>query len=154
MKENLFFENAKIISDKFGTEPLLYGSVGLEYLTGENLASDDIDILVPEIFIKERWNEFKSFLENHGYVLFDENEHTFEKGGVYYSYAKIDDIFDFSGIEISEIETCEKNGVCFKILSLEQYLKVYCASSKDGYRINTRKKKDFEKIEFIKEHIK
>ena len=154
MKENLFFENAKIISDKFGIEPLLYGSVGLEYLTKENLGSDDIDILIPEIFIKERWDEFKNFLENCGYVLFDENEHTFEKGGVYYSYAKIDDLFDFAGIKISEIETLEENGVCFKILSLEQYLKVYLASEKDGYRINTRKKKDFEKIEFIKEHIK
>ena len=154
MKENLFFENAKIISDKFGIEPLLYGSVGLEYLTKENLGSDDIDILIPEIFIKERWDEFKNFLENCGYALFDENEHTFEKGGVYYSYAKIDDLFDFAGIKISEIETLEENGACFKILSLEQYLKVYLASAKDGYRINTRKKKDFEKIEFIKEHIK
>ena len=154
MKEILFFENAKKLSEEFEIVPLLYGSVGLEYLTKENLGSDDIDVLVPEIFIKERWSEFKTFLENFGYVLFDENEHTFEKNGVYYSYAKIDDLCDFAGIEISDIETREKNGVCFKILSLEQYLKVYLASAKDGYRINTRKKKDFEKIEFIKEHIK
>ena len=154
MKEILFFENAKKLSEEFEIVPLLYGSVGLEYLTKENLGSDDIDVLVPEIFIKERWNEFKTFLENFGYVLFDEKEHTFEKNGVYYSYAKIDDLCDFAGIEISDIETREKNGVCFKILSLEQYLKVYLASAKDGYRINTRKKKDFEKIEFIKEHIK
>ena len=89
-----------------------------------------------------------------GDVFSDEKEHTFEKNGVYYSYAKIDDLCDFAGIEILDIETREKNGVCFKILSLEQYLKVYLASAKDGYRINTRKKKDFEKIEFIKEHIK
>ena len=154
MKVNLFFENAKTISEKFGTVPLLYGSVGLEYLTGENLGSDDIDILIPEIFVKERWNEFKSFLENCGYKLADESEHTFEKDGVFYSYAKIDDLFDFAGIEISDIETVRTDKVCFKILSLEQYLKVYLASAKDGYRINTRKKKDFEKIEFIKEHIK
>ena len=153
MKEILFFENAKKLSEEFEIVPLLYGSVGLEYLTKENLGSDDIDVLVPEIFIKERWNEFKTFLENFGYVLFDEKEHTFEKNGVYYSYAKIDDLCDFAGIEISDIETREKNGVCFKILSLEQYLKVYLASAKDGYRINTRKKKDFQKIEFITEHI-
>ena len=62
MKEILFFENAKKLSEEFEIVPLLYGSVGLEYLTKENLGSDDIDVLVPEIFIKERWNEFKTFL--------------------------------------------------------------------------------------------
>ena len=154
MKIDLFFENAKILFDEFEIEPLLYGSVGLEYLTGENLGSDDIDILIPGIFIKEKWNEFRTFLEKCGYELADENEHTFQKDGNFYSYARIEELFDFAGIEISDIEVRTENGVFFKILSLEQYLKVYQASAKDGYRINTRKKKDFEKIEFIKEHIK
>ncbi len=47
-----------------------------------------------------------------------------------------------------------ENGVAFKKLSLEQYLKVYTASSKDGYRVNVRQKKDNEKLAFIKDRLK
>ena len=43
-KFNLFLENARFLSDKFGIVPLLYGSLGLEYLTGDDLGADDIDI--------------------------------------------------------------------------------------------------------------
>jgi len=35
-------------------------------------------------------------------------------------------------------------------LSLEQYLKVYTASSKDGYRMNVKNKQDTEKIGLIR----
>ena len=39
-------------------------------------------------------------------------------------------------------------------MSLQQYLKVYTQSSKDGYRINTRGKKDNDKINFIENLLK
>ena len=57
----------------------MYGSLGLEYITGESLNVDDIDILIPGVFVNERWNEFKSVLLDEGYTLFDEHEHTFQK---------------------------------------------------------------------------
>ena len=145
MKILLFFENAKLLFEKFTITPLLYGSLGLEYLTGENLGADDIDILIPEIFLSERWSEFKSFLTDNGYVLTDEKEHTFEKDNIYYSYASIEELETFAGINTTDITGQKSEGVNFKLLSLEQYLTVYTASSKDGYRINIRKKKDNEK---------
>ena len=43
----------------------------------------------------------------------------------------------------------EVDGVRFMLLSLEQYLAVYKQSSKDGYRVNVRQKKDADKIKFI-----
>lgn len=153
MKKTLFFENTKLLYDKFGIIPLIYGSLGLEYITDENLNSDDIDILIPEVFISDRWNEFKSVLENEGYILFDEHEHTFQKNGIHYSYASIEELKSFAAIDLSEIEQRHLNGFRFRILSLEQYLRVYTASSKDGYRINVRKKKDEDKILFIKKHL-
>ena len=58
-----FLENARFLSDKLGIVPLLCGSLGLEYLTGDDLGADDIDILVPRVFITERWHEFKELLE-------------------------------------------------------------------------------------------
>ena len=152
-KINLFLENARLLSDKFGVVPLLYGSLGLEYLTRDVLGVDDIDILVPRVFITDRWNEFKAILEVQGYVLTDAHEHTFVRDGVAYSYADIEDLESFAGIRAEDIETREVNGVRFLLLSLEQYLTVYKQSSMDGYRVNVRQKKDAEKIRFIESKL-
>ena len=152
-KFNLFLENARLLSDKFDIVPLLYGSLGLEYLTGEALGSDDIDILVPRAFITERWHEFKEVLEEHGYVLVDEHEHTFARDGVAYSYDDIEDLESFAGINTESIEMHEVDGIRFLLLSLEQYLAVYKQSSKDGYRVNVRQKKDADKIRFIESKL-
>ena len=152
-KFNLFRENARFLSDNFYIVPLLYGSLGLEYLTGDVLDADDIDILVPRVFIKERWHEFKSLLEAQGYVLVDEHEHTFVRDGVAYSYADIEDLEAFAGINTKDIEIHEVDGVRFLLLSLEQYLAVYKQSSKDGYRVNVRQKKDADKIGFIESKL-
>ena len=152
-KFNLFLENARLLSDMFDIVPLLYGSLGLEYLTGEALGVDDIDILVPRVFITDRWHEFKALLEAHGYVLTDEQEHTFVRGGVAYSYADIEDLVSFVGIRMKDIEMREADGVRLLLLSLEQYLAVYKQSSKDGYRVNVRQKKDADKIKFIESKL-
>jgi phosphoribosylanthranilate isomerase len=154
MKKDMFFENARELYDRFGIIPLMYGSLGLEFITNENLNSDDIDILIPEVFTEDGWEEFKSFLISEGYVLIDEHEHTFQKDDTLFSYASIEELKSFARIELYDIEQHLINGVQFRVLSLEQYLKVYRASAKDGYRINVRKKKDKEKIAFIEKHLK
>ena len=152
-KFKLFLENARLLSDKFGIVPLLYGSLGLEYLTGDDLGADDIDILVPRVFITERWHEFKSLLEAQGYVLANEHEHTFVSDDVAYSYSDIEDLESFAGIRMKDIEMREADGVRFLLLSFEQYLAVYRQSSKDGYRVNVRQKKDADKIRFIESKL-
>ncbi|MBQ8268453.1 MAG: hypothetical protein IJZ24_02090 [Clostridia bacterium] len=152
-KFNLFLENARLLSDKFDIVPLLYGSLGLEYLTGNVLGVDDIDILVPHVFITDRWQEFKAVLEEHGYVIVDEHEHTFVHDSVAYSYADIEDLESFAGIHAEDIEMHEVDGVRFMLLTLEQYLAVYQKSSKDGYRVNVRQKKDADKIRFIESKL-
>lgn len=131
----------------------MYGSLGLEYITDQSLNADDIDILIPETFVNEKWNEFKSVLTDEGYILFDEHEHTFQKDGICYSYASIEELESFAKIQLSDIEQQNKDGIQFKVLSLEQYLQVYLASARDGYRINVRKKKDNDKIVFIEKHL-
>ena len=152
-KFNLFLENAQFLSDKFNIVPLLYGSLGLEYLTGDDLGADDIDILVPRVFITDRWQEFKAVLEERGCVLVDGHEHTFVRDDVAYSYADIEDLEAFAGINTKDIEIHEVDGVRFLLLSLEQFLAVYKQSSKDGYRVNVRQKKDADKIRFIESKL-
>lgn len=150
-KFNCFLQNAEMINDKFDIIPLLYGSLGLEVLTNITFNADDIDILVPQVFVTgERWSEFRSFLENNGYELTDEHEHTFRKNDVDYSYASVEGLKDFADIDIRDINIRNSSGTEYMLLSLEQYLKVYRKSSEDGYRMNVKEKQDNQKIEFIK----
>ena len=152
-KMGLFLQNARLLSDTLGIVPLLYGSLGLEYLSGDDLAADDIDILIPKTFITDRWLEFKKILESYGYVLTDAHEHTFVREGVSYSYADVEDLETFAGIRCEEILRREADSVPFMILSPEQYLRVYKRSSRDGYRARVRGKKDAEKIRFIESRL-
>ncbi len=152
-KRQAFFENARLLQDALGITPLLYGSLGLEYLTGKKLNADDIDILIPKAYIAERWPEFMSVLKKNGYTLIDEHEHTFEKDGIHYAYAQIEELESFASIRMSEIATLNAGNLRFKLLSLQQYLKVYTASAKDGYRVEVREKKDFDKIAFIEKQL-
>jgi phosphoribosylanthranilate isomerase len=92
-------------------------------------------------------------LISEGYVLIDEHEHTFQKNNISYSYASIEELKSFTGIGLSDIEQRYSNGIKFKLLSLEQYLKVYRASAKDGYRVTVREKKDNDKIAFIEKQL-
>ena len=148
-KIDAFFENARLLHQEMQIIPLLYGSLGLEYLTKENLGADDIDILIPEIFLAEQWSVFRAMLERNGYRLIDVHEHTFEKDGIHFSYACLEELEPFAGISESDIAIFEANHIQFRLLTLEQYLKVYTASSKDGYRMNVKEKKDQEKIDLI-----
>lgn len=144
-------QNAEILNDGFNIVPLLYGSLGLEVLTDISLNADDIDILIPQVFITgDKWKEFKLFLESHGYTLIDEHEHTFRKDGIDYSYAFVEGLKEFADIDIRDINIRNSSGTEYMLLSLEQYLKVYRKSSQDGYRVNVKEKQDNKKIELIK----
>ncbi len=153
-KFDCFLQNAEKLNNKFNIIPLLYGSLGLEILTNTSLNADDIDILIPEVFITgDRWTEFCFFMESNGYALIDEHEHTFGKDGIDYSYACVEGLKEFAGIDVCNIEIRNISGTKFILLSLEQYLKVYQKSSQDGYRMNVKEKQDNQKIEFIKQQM-
>lgn len=153
MKINAFFENVRLLQEEMQIVPLLYGSLGLGYLTKEKLSADDIDILIPEIYLTEQWVAFRTMLEKNSYRLIDEHEHTFEKNGVHFSYARLEELESFAGIAVPDIPILEANHIRFRLLTLEQYLGVYTASSKDGYRRDVKEKKDQEKIGFIRSRL-
>lgn len=148
-KMNVFYENAKLLNEKWGITPLLYGSLGLEHLTGERMNADDVDVLIPTVFLTTKWVDFCSLLQENGHRLVDEHEHTFEKDGIHISYARSEELGSFAGIAAEDIPIVDEQGVRFLRLTLEQYLRVYTASSKDGYRRDVKEKKDQEKIDFI-----
>ena len=138
-KWKLFLEVARTLNCR-GATPLLYGSLGLWHRTGEAIFADDIDVLLPETWLSEQ-------------RLIDAHEHTFEKRGVHCSFAALEELETFAGVPISEIETRAESGAKYRLLSVKQYLAVYKASAKDGYRVNTRGKKDAEKIALLEKLV-
>ena len=129
--------------------PLLFGSLGLEERLNTNLNADDIDVLIPEVFLNEKWNSIVTIMNDNGYVLYDLHEHAFKKSGLSIAFASIESLAPFAGINLTKIPIIEEIGIRYYLLSLEDYLKVYTASSKDGYRKNIKNKKDQQKVELI-----
>ncbi|MHA0858077.1 hypothetical protein [Paenibacillus sp. CMAA1364] len=146
-----FLVVAKELNDKFGISPLLYGSLGLEVLTRISIDPKDIDLLIPLAFIQERWEEFKNELEDQGYTLIDLNEHEFSNGQHKIGFSFIEDLEEYAAIHMNEIEHRDYKGIKYRLLNLKQYHMVYTRSVQDGYRMNSRNKKDAEKIEIIEE---
>lgn len=150
MKKKLFLEIARKLNKKLGVTPLLFGSLGLEQRLGANLNADDIDVLIPEEYLDEKWDMLIEVMAGLDYSLYDVHEHAFEKDGVSAAFASIENLVPFANVDITRIPVVAEDGVRYYLLKLEDYLKVYTASSKDGYRRDTKNKNDMEKIELIK----
>lgn len=153
MSNNALYERFLLLAEDFNRQsdivPLLYGSLGLEVLTGADTYPEDIDVLVPLAFLQDRWDELRQLIESRGYALVDLREREFDNGQHKIAFADIEDLEAFAGIRPEEIEEREDGAAKYKLLNLRQYYAVYNRSVLDGYRIGTRNKKDNEKIELI-----
>ena len=153
LKMGEFCKLAERINAKFNIKPLLYGSLGLQMLVDEPLNADDIDVLVPLEYLGEKWELLCALMGEEGYALIDLHEHTFLKDETKISFAKIDDLKEYAGIDLSKASVIIQNNAEFMLLNLSQYLNVYVKSSEDSYRRNKNNSKDFEKIAIIKKHV-
>ena len=136
--------------NKLDIVPLLFGSLGLEQRLNKNLNADDIDVLIPEVFLNEGWGSIVELMSGAGYTLYDLHEHAFEKSGLSAAFAEIESLTPFAGVDLKKIPVIQEDGVQYYLLDLRDYLKVYTASAKDGYRKNVKNKQDEQKIELIK----
>lgn len=141
-----------------GITPLLMGSVGLEKRTNRSWDAGDIDIRVPSdprgweapdgerIY---RANELIAMMEKLGYQFVDLHEFAFQKGDFEVEFGGLHSLPSFAGVELDELEQLNEQGVAYYLPSLEQYLKIYQASSKDSYRAEQNNQKDFAKIDYL-----
>ncbi len=148
-----FIHIARLLNNELNIVPLLYGSLGLEQRLNKNLNADDIDILIPEIFLNEKWDSLTALMNGDGYTLYDLREHAFEKSGVSAAFAAIESLTPFAGIDLKQIPIIEEDRARYYLLNLSDYLKVYSSSAKDGYRENVKNKRDEQFIEYIKSEI-
>ncbi len=149
MKKSEFIRIAGLLNERLNIVPLLFGSLGLEQRLNTNLNADDIDVLIPELFLEEGWSGIAALMSDAGYTLYDLHEHAFERSGLSVAFAAIESLAPFAGVDLEQIPVIEEKGVCYYLLDLRDYLKVYTASAKDGYRKNVKNKQDERKIELI-----
>ena len=149
MKYRQFLVIAKHINLQLNVKPLLFGSLGLERRLRADLNADDIDVLLPEHYLHDGWVELCSLMESLGYELYDLHEHAFVKEACSVAFASIEGLAPFAGVDIATIPTVSDSGAEYLLLGLPDYQKVYKASSKDGYRVNKKEKKDNEKLALI-----
>ena len=148
-KLDQFLKLARTLNEELEIKPLLYGSLGLEQRLGMDLVAEDIDVLVPEVWLKGQWEVLCDCMHRNGYTLYDLHEHAFCKEGISTAFAVLESLVDFAGIEIAKIPEIRYNNICYLLLDLEDYKKVYTASSFDGYRKDKKHKNDAEKIRLI-----
>lgn len=158
----IFLEIASELN-QLGITPLLMGSVGLEERTGQDWQVRDLDIHVPsdprgwEAPDEERIDradELIAMMEKLGYALTDRHEHEFQKNGISVEFGCLHSLPSFAGVELKDLEELETDGVRYYLPTLEQYLKIYQASSKDSYRADKNNQKDFAKIDYLKQILK
>lgn len=150
-----FLELAKLLNDKLSIVPMLYGSLGLEVVTGDRFNADDVDILVPKQFIFDGWNTFAELLESNGYKFVDLHEHTFVKYGYEFSFACVENWEDYFQLSVKDTTIVTAQECQYRLLTLEQYLAVYEKFAYDEYRITKGKStRDLYKVEYLKERLK
>jgi hypothetical protein len=146
-----FIEIAKNLNTELNIIPVLYGSLGLEKVTGVEFSPQDIDILVPLTFLEEKWEILKSLLKNLGYELIDLHEHEFKKNNVIIGISYYEDLLEFADVDYNNLKKNEDNGATYRTLSISEYLKVYNRSLLDGYRRTKNNNKDQRKIKILNE---
>ena len=77
-KKEAFLQITEMLNARLGITPLLFGSLGLEQRLGTDLGADDVDVLIPEEFLSEKWDCIAKIMSEEGYTLYDAHEHAFE----------------------------------------------------------------------------
>jgi len=148
-KFEIFLEVSRLLNTH-GIVPILYGSLGLWKIIGEFDKANDIDILVPKKFIKEKWNFLIDLVNKINFKLKDEHEHEFIRDSEIIAFARQEDLEERLQINPKKLKISEINGVRFKELNPQQYLATYQFMLRDEYRQEKRGKEDKRKIILIK----
>lgn len=134
-------------------KPIIYGSFGVATYLDNFKDFGDIDILIEDEFVNDKWIEFRKLFEIKGFNLINEKEHEFEFEGKKVGFASKNILIRDKIINDYRELIQYKNKDAFT-LTPKDFLKAYRFSIKDGYRIKTRGKKDRDIIKKLETYIK
>ncbi len=139
----------------YNIHPILYGSVGASIYLGSFKQFNDLDLLIEDQWLANKWDKFKSIMLKEGFYVFDEKEHEFENhqnlrvAFAAHSVLIRDKIANLT----TDIVSVNSQGFDVHTLTPKGFLKAYEFSVKDGYRAKQRGKKDAETVKLLKDHL-
>jgi len=152
-KFKTFLEIAEVLN-KHGIVPTLYGSLGLYRLIGQLDEIDDIDIVIPETYAKEKLHELINIMEGIGYRQDKTFPHEFFKDKEQIGFELEEELKEFAGVDLSNYKTTKVNNSEFRELSLGDYLKFYSKVLKEREVKIRRTKIKIEALEKLLKHKK
>lgn len=157
-REHYLFEEfiriVKMLNRQLNIVPVLFGSLGLSKVAEVDFSPDDIDILIPLIYLEDDWGDLEQTMGKLGYTLVDLDEHEFNKHDFKIGFSYIEDLKEFADVDYKTLETIEENEVTYQILTIKDYFKVYSKSLQDGYRRTKNNGKDLSKVEVLNKLVK
>lgn len=142
------YNQIKSILNKYDIDSILYGSLGVSIYLGNFKQFNDIDILIEDVWLDEKWQDFKKIMDQNGFLIIDEKEHEFENNEkVKVAFAKQSILIEDDICQPSDAIIVEKEGIEIRTLTAKDFLKAYQFSIKDGYRTESRGKKDQQIID-------
>ena len=145
--------NKFLIENKI--DSILYGSLGVSIYLGKFKEVNDIDLLIDDVYLNDKWSDLIEIMKDNSFELIDSREHEFiNKQDLKIAFAKKsiltrDNICDPQ----KDIQTHNKNGILIKTLTKQAFINAYTFSSKDGYRKEKRGKNDLDIVKRLKDII-
>lgn len=149
-KFKIFLEIAEVLN-KHGIIPTLYGSLGLYRLIEQLDEIDDIDIVIPEKYAKEKLPELIRIMSGIGFKQDKTFPHEFFKGKEQIGFELEEELKEFVGVDLSSYKTTKINNSEFKELRIEDYLKFYSKALRER---EDKIKKTKTKIEALEKLLK
>ncbi len=142
------------ILNKKNIIPVLYGSLGLYQIIEPLGTVDDIDFLVKEVWITDKWDELRSCLEKYEFKLEDEHEHEFSHPlfSSKIAFGSIEESGRHSGLNLEKARLVQGK-IKYYTLTAQQYLSAYKACLKDDYRQGKKGDADIQKIKALEEYL-
>lgn len=144
-KKTLTFLEITKSFNNHGVVPIPYGSLGLYRLIGQLDEIDDIDIIIPDVYLKEKFIELLKIMKEAGYKQDPTHTHEFTKGEGYIGFQSGEELKQYAGVDYGNSKTTTIDGVEFKELSPEDYLAIYKKTldefeqkAKKGYKIKIK----------------
>jgi hypothetical protein len=110
---------------------------------------------VPEHWLEADWSHLHQVMNSRGFTIVNEHEHEFKNdANISVAFAK-ETVLIRDGIlpSINEVDKATTQQHVIRTLTPQQFKQAYLFSEKDGYRRNTRGKKDREIIESINNYL-
>ena len=122
-KFQIFLQIARELN-KHDVVPTIYGSLGLYRITNQQDEINDIDIIISNMNLVDKFIELEKIMSVVGFERDPYYKHEFIKGEERVGFEPEDELKEWS-INVNNLKITEVEGVRFKELSAKDYLKVY-----------------------------